>query len=196
MLIKWSDAIDRAVRACGKTPLIEIDGVSVTKKELEVINGLDSVRVKRLAFTLLCVAKYWNCVRGDMNDGWVNVPDKDIMSMANIKVSVRMQSDMFRELRDLGLVRFSKRVDNLNMQVLFISDDDAEMLITDCRNLGNQFMARTDSNYTKCKQCGAVVRKKSNSQKYCKACAAEIYVKQSVESVMRNRVPTEKNVFV
>lgn len=187
VLVKWSNTIDRIVRGADKFPLVELDGIDITKGELQVIRSLEGRQLQRLAFTLLCVAKYWDATQLK-NNGWVNTADKEIMKMANINTSVKRQSLMLHEMRNSGLIRFSKRVDSLNIQVKFIRPDgQIEMRVSDFRNLGNQYLMKCGEPYFQCAHCGITIKKKSNVHKYCPECAAEMYIKQSVESVMRKR---------
>lgn len=175
VLAKWDDTLDRIVKASDKKPVIEIDGVSVTKAELDTISKIGSIRTRRLAFTLLCVAKYWNLVRAT-NNNWVNTPDNEIMKMANITTSIKYQSLMFNELWKSGLLGFSKRVDNLNVRVNYIDEDSPEeIFVSDLRNLGNRYMMYIGEPYFECEYCGLVTKRKSNAQKYCADCAAEIH---------------------
>ena len=192
VLVKWEDVIERSVRQAGKYPIIDVERVDVTESEMVAIASLDGRQMQRLAFTLLCVAKYWNAVREKNND-WVNVSDKDIMGMANLRPSIKRQGQMFRDLRDAGLIRFSRRVDNLNTQVRFIDNASPAVLhITDFRNLGSQYSMYCGEPYFQCVQCGVVIKRNKNVHKYCPDCAAEMYIKKTVASVMRRRRDNER----
>ena len=195
-LVHWSDTLDRVIKGVGKYPLIRMDGVDITKGELGCIEkAVGGKQARRLAFTLLCVAKYWDAV-SDKNNHWVNSPDREIMQMANINTSIKRQSMMFAELRDAGLIRFSKKVDNLNVQVLFISGDEVAIHIHDFRNIGYQYMKYYGGAYFDCSNCGLTVKiqepSKGRRQKYCQSCAIELHTKQKVDSVMRHRM-AQKN---
>lgn len=185
ILVKWADAIERAAMMSDRLPLIELDGVNVTYKELQAVQSLDGVQLQRLAFTLLCAAKYWNAVNEKNND-WANIDDKDLMSMANINTSANRQSAMLRKLRDAGLIRFSKKVNSLNVQVSFIDNDHKSAIyITDFRNLGNQYMIYIGEPYIQCSLCGLAIRSRGHGHKYCPDCATEMYVRKSAESATR-----------
>lgn len=54
-LVSWSDMLDSLTKQSDKHPLRCVDGVCVTQAELDTINGIDSIQLQRLAFTLLCV---------------------------------------------------------------------------------------------------------------------------------------------
>jgi len=186
----WSDTLDRIVKNAEKYPLIVIDSVPVTKKEMECIQKVPGMQLQRLAFTLLCVAKYKK-MTSEKNDYWVNTPDRDIMKMANIKTSVKRQSIMFGQLKDLGLIRFSKKVDNTSVQVLFAQDGETAIEVSDFRNLGYQYMNYFGGQYFICECCGIMDKynddDRGRRRKYCESCSVKIRIKQSVDSVMRKR---------
>lgn len=189
-IVKWADTLDRIVKFADKYPLIMIDGISVTKTEMAKIKSIDGRQLQRLAFTLLCISKYLYSV-SDKNNYWVSTPDNEIMKMANIRTSVKRQSLMFGQLRDAGYIRFSKKIDNLSVQILFADDGEEEMRITDFRNLGYQYMKYLGEAYFICECCGITAKindtVKGNKKKYCDDCAAKIHLAQRVNSVMRHR---------
>ena len=80
---KWSDTIANALDAAAKRETIHIDDIAISSSELEKIAGLRTSQLRRLAFTLLCLSKYWDTVN-PKSDHWVNTKDSEIMHMANI----------------------------------------------------------------------------------------------------------------
>lgn len=192
-LPKWSDTLDKIVKSCNKYPLVVLDGIYITNKELCKIEKLKGKQIRRLAFTLLCSAKYWDEV-SDTNNHWANSPDKEIMQMANINTSIKRQSLMFSQLRACGLIRFSKKIDNLNVQVEFIEEGEPALCITDCRNLGYQYERYYGGPYFVCENCGMTVKMnsphKGRRQKYCPGCAAEVRARQNINAAMRYRSAT------
>lgn len=189
-LAKWSCALDFAAKRAEKQSAIQIDEICVSEPEMESINAQKGKTVKKLAFTLLCLAKYRNIVSPN-SDSWVNNKESDIMSMANISASARQQAAMYRTLRDSGLIRFSKKIDNTSVRVCFIRDGKTALKITDFRNLGYQYLKYCGEPYTVCQYCGITTKisspDKGKKQKYCKSCAVEVAMKQRVNSIMRRR---------
>lgn len=189
-LVTWSDTLDSAAKYASKYPLIMIDEIAITQPEMERIDALPGKQLRRLAFTLLCIAKYL-CSVSDNTNYWVNTPDNEIMKMANINTSIKRQSNMFGQLRDEGMIRFSKQIDNLSVQVLFAESGDIALRVTDFRNLGYQYMKYHGEPYFECAHCGLTEKIKSTTkrrpQKYCAQCAVEIRTRQNVNSVMRLR---------
>lgn len=196
---KWSDSIDYALNRAAKYPAINIDHIDVTDKELEKIDSLEGKQLRRLAFTLLCLSKYWNIVTGK-DGGWVNSKDNEIMATANINTSIKRQSAMYGKLNELGMVQFSRKVDNTNVQVCFAEDGEVVMQISDFRNLGYQYLMYHGEPYFVCENCGITskIAGKENRrrQKYCPECASVIRMKKNIESVMRQRISTPQNVGI
>lgn len=185
-LVLWSDQIQRATKLSDSRPLIKIDGVSLSAGELSAVSGVSGTRQQRLLFTLICLAKYENAVRSNRSN-WVRTEIKQIMALANIVTSSTVQMQLFADLHDAGMIAYAKRVDDLSVRVLCIDDDEQAMFVSDFRNLGNQYTLHRGGPFMLCEECGLVIRKKSNSQKYCPSCAGEMYTKHSIESVRRQR---------
>lgn len=188
--VLWADTIESAVKYGMKHPFIMIEKVTVTKPEIARIRKVHGVQAQRLAFTLLCIAKY-RMIVAPQTDGWVNTPEKEIMRMANINASYKRQNLLYGQLLDEGLLQSSKRIANLNVRVLFAEDGEPAMEITDYRNLGNQYMRHIGKPFYVCQCCGLTVKTpdgaKTEKMKYCPDCAIRVKTKQSVNSVMRGR---------
>lgn len=189
-LVAWSDTLDSVAKYAAKYPLIMIDHVAITCPEMQKIDSLPGKQLRRLAFTLLCIAKYLYTVAP--NTGyWVNTPDNEIMKMANINTSIKRQSNMFGQLKQMEMIRFSRQIDNLNVQVLFAEDGEPAMRISDFRNLGYQYMRYHGEPYFECSHCGITTKIDhpgvGRKQKYCKDCAAKVKVQQSVNAVMKRK---------
>ena len=166
---------------------------------MKTIRDLNGRQLQRLAFTLLCLSKYWHTI-SPQTDYWVNNKDNEIMAFANINTSIRRQCLMFGALKENGLIRFSKRIDNTNVRVCFADDDDSNstpvMHVSDFRNLGYQYMMFIHKKnrynpYFECENCGITVKytdpKNGRKQKFCKSCASEIAVQQRVNYIMRRK---------
>lgn len=190
--VRLQQMIDSSIRISSKSKIFVSDGVDITQGELDAIEAVDGWQARRLAFTLLCLAKYLNQKRAK-NDWWVSTPDKDIIRLANISATIKRQSAIFAKLQEAGLIRFSKKVDDLSVQVLFASDGEPVIHISDFRNIGNQYMRIYHNGYYVCENCGLVLKdphragQNCRPRKYCDDCAMKIKVKQNVESVMRHR---------
>ena len=105
---KWTATIEAAITRASKYPAVIIDSVTVSQEELKTILSLTGRQLRRLAFTLLCLSKYWDAATRSASH-WVNTRDSDIMRMANINTSIKRQSQMYHRLNELGMIEFSKK---------------------------------------------------------------------------------------
>ena len=189
-LPKWANTIDYALARALKYEAIQIDKIDITDAELEIIDNLDSVQTRRLAFTLLCLAKYWNAINKN-NSYWVNNKDSEIMKLANINTSIKRQSAMYHTLNECGLIEFSKKVDNTNVRVCFIKEGNVKLSVTDFRNLGYQYLKYRGEPYFECQNCGIVTKINNPARgakpKYCRDCAVKVRMQQNINSVMKRR---------
>ena len=189
VLPKWQATIEKMVAKAKKQELIEIDGVAVTQTELEAINDLRKESLRKLAFTLLCLAKFYDKVNPN-NQGWANTPDKDVFRMANItSLDSRRQQALISELYMLGMVGYSKVIDNVNLKITFIDAyPDTVAFITDFHDLGFQYLKLCgEKNIVTCKLCGKLLKKKSKRLDYCPECAAKRRKETNREAVKRYR---------
>lgn len=190
-LPKWHGTLVSVIKYAKKYKAVDIDKIFISKSEMDTVSNLKSAPLRRLAFTLLCLAKYWNIVR-DGNDSWVVSRGNEIMTLANISAPLKRQSAMYKELEDLGLVKFPKKVDSTSMQVCFVDNsDDVVFEVSDFRNLGYQYMMYDGGSFIVCQNCGIVTKANkgsaSNNQKYCPECASKLRTKKRVESVMKSQ---------
>lgn len=186
-IVKWQNVIDRSVRSSDKYDLIEIDCIPITQAELDICKGLEMVRFQRLMFTLICLAKLSNAITKS-DAGWVNVKDKEFFRLANVAVTIKEQSLMLNDLRESGLVSFSKKVDNVNVRVDCLDKDgDPVAYVSDFRNLGNQYMLYTGSAYMNCVMCGLTIKRTGRRQKYCPSCSAEVNKKNTYDRLLKKQ---------
>lgn len=190
---RWLNNLDKYMDIASGRKAIDIDVINITKAEMERIDALKGTQTQRLAFTLLCLAKYRNAVNPS-NGYWVNDRDSEIMAMANINTGLRRQACLYRTLGDEGLIQFSKKVDGTGAKVCFAdegSDGKVVCRVRDFRNLGYQYLKYHGGPYIECRNCGMTIKvdnpSRGRRQKYCKECAVSIAIQQRVNSVMRSR---------
>ena len=198
-LVKWSDTLDNAVKTAYKRAAVDCKYIPITVKEWGVLKSIKGVQLQRLAFTLLCLAKYWDIVN-NVSSHWVNSKNNEIMKMANINTSTKRQTLLYNQLYENGMISLSCKMANTNVRVEFIEDGEEHIKITDFRNLGNQFkMLIGDTRYIKCQECGIVVPRNAKPsiyhlgyygrpQIYCNSCAAALKLRNNVNNVMKHKI--------
>lgn len=188
-VVSMSSKIDSAVSHALKHKAINIDGIPVTKNEIDIIGNVAGTQSKRLAFTLLCLSKYWN-IYNDTNTYWVVDRGNEIMKIANIKTSGRRQGKLYSDLRDAGLISFSKKVDNTNVRVNF-ADEESEvaMIVPDLVDVGNRYLMYTGQPFFECQECGSITKmdnpNSGRTQKYCPHCASKVKAQQVADCKRR-----------
>ena len=181
-MVYWRDEIEKQVKASKNKRLIMLDGIHITESEMNKVKNLDGVLSQRLMFTMLCVAKYFNAVR-DANNNWLNITDRDLFALANIMVTNKRKALMVNDLWQKEYVGYSRVIDNTNLNIKIVDDDSPdEIVITDFRNIGNQYRRYCGEKYIACQECGIVIKSNAAAHKYCDSCAVDVHTKQKKES--------------
>ena len=168
--IKWQELIEKAIKRAKTSPIIDLEYIPVTQKELDIIKDISNKKLEKLAFTCLVVAKYYN-LRSPSNNGYVNLDYSSLFKLARVTATTYEQPLLLNDLKQKGLVQRCKKVDNPNFKVLFINDDsDIVLMVEDMRELGYTYLEYLGEPFIRCAGCGILMRKKNNVMKYCKSC--------------------------
>lgn len=167
-----SEMINKILNNIDKFPLVQIDNITVTDRELQVIGELPNIRTKRVAFALLCIAKF-NNARNSLNHNWVSQKLKVIFEAADVRTTTETQSMIIHELVKRDLVSLGVKVNSTSMCVNYIDNTGSTALtITDLKNLGLQYMYYLQPlKYDRCKLCGRFIKLKGNHHLYCTECS-------------------------
>lgn len=179
-LAAWQSLLLDMAKNAARRPLIQVDAVPVTGRELAVIAAIPEKPMRRLAFTLLCLAKYRN-LANENNRDWINYAYKDIFKMANVSATIKEQCLMISKLCSRGLLRMNRIVDNLSLCICFVDHECTEVSakVTDFRNLGYYYLHLTGEVFVQCRHCGVLMKPgKRNNKKYCDSCAPLVNIQK------------------
>ena len=167
----WLGVASSLAAKAGKHPLVEIEGVSIKELELQEIEFIRNRPLEKLAFVLLCLTKY-NQLKYLEKDVWLNYDLKTIFRMARIPCSKKERLLKIHELYKLGLIQLSNRIDCTSFKITYLfDDDDEELFIRDFRELGREYLKYRGGNYTRCRECGLLIKdNKNHTKRYCDAC--------------------------
>lgn len=174
-VVNWYDAVSLVMKSAKKNKMISIGCIPVYASDIECCSKATTKACACLLFTMICTARYFDTIR-ECNNHWINLEDRDLFALANIKDSSRERSRMEHLLYGQGLIEFNRSVTSLSVRVKCMDNaetGDPLMFIDNFRDLGNRYRMLIGEPYTVCEQCGAVVRKRSNRQRFCAVCAAE-----------------------
>lgn len=168
---KWTNTLESQVNRTEQYMIKEIDYISITESELTTIKNINSNVLEKLAFSLLCLSKFYNMVNPTNND-WANVEDKVLFKLANIQVNIEKQCLYINDLKRIGLIEYSRVIDNINTNVLYINDESPIVLkIYEFRDLGLEYLYWKGENYVRCRDCGKLIKpNKQNNNTYCNSC--------------------------
>lgn len=192
--VKWDATLEKIIHQSKKYPLVEVDYICITKNEIETIQSIKSKPMQRIAFTLLCLAKFYNLAHENNND-WANSKLNDIFNIAHVQVPKIKKPLMINDLKNLGLIEYSKKVDNVNVNVQFIDNNSEVVLkINDFRDLGYEYDYYCGGRFIRCVECDRLVRVnvKDNSTTRCNECQQKYRRKyktqKDIERYHRNKI--------
>lgn len=183
--------IDKIVDKAGKYKMLEYDSIIITKNEMQTIQALKDKTIEKLAFTLLCVAKYQKLKNPDFA-GWCNMTEQELMTLAKIKNSksknyedITVGTIYLGKLYQAGLIKFNHHHSSDNTQVLFIDNDsEPELTITFLDDLGYQYLTYRNKDkkkigYFKCLGCDKLIKDYGDNKikQYCPSCLLRMEVK-------------------
>lgn len=169
---KWQDAIEKISANAGKFAIHEIQSVTITKNEMAKIGAINSSPLQRLAFALLCFAK-WGNLKNPNNDGWVNRKMREVFNLARVRVPASEMGYKINALWLLGYLELPQKITAESVRVTFIDDESEPALeVSDFRELGFEYLMYCGGNYIRCANCGIIVQdNRCHNKLYCKRCA-------------------------
>lgn len=165
-----------------KAELRDIDSISVTKAEMEIIAKGKDDNERKLLFTLYVLAKVYS-----YHSGWVNYAPSEIFKLANIYISWRDRFLLINSLYEAGLLQLNHIIGKTGYKVELHEDSPAAITIEKGQDFGKQYIAETRSGWGICEECGRLIRKKTNNQRYCKKCANNVHKRKQREAMQNSR---------
>ena len=170
--------VNKAIHSAKKVGLKHVDHIYITKSELEFIKQLDDIKLEKIAFVLLALAKYHNEVSGEENN-MVYLKLSEIKNMARINMNRIDFEYFYANLYDVGVLQRNTSPVSTIQIVDFVSqnpDDEVafELSEVDYLELAYRYLAwkHDDKGYARCHKCNSLMRQsKTKPRKYCEECA-------------------------
>lgn len=163
--------------------------VNIYKSELEIINNLKDEDTKDILFLLLVYYKWaLNVEHLSINNSKYQIvqsSDMEIFKLANLlKLRKNKRNEIFNFLFNNGLYISNVFKSKEYYSIPFCEKVGIpEFTICDYDNLLFYLKKYNDKDsYFNCFECNKIVKKKSNSQKYCSNCAKINKIKSTVEN--------------
>lgn len=183
--ITYQKSIDGCIKDVDKTPFKSIKSVKITKSELDKICLLDDIKKQKLAFVLLCTAKYRDQYNFD-NYHKTDISATDLYKMARVVLPREQRNIYLHFLIKDGLVEPHNNSKTKNKKLLFVSEDENDEVVLELKEIDYTELAyvymswkNNGEGFTKCQRCGRTIKQsKTRPRKYCEECAGIVVTEQ------------------
>lgn len=162
-----------------------IGTIEITRKELDFIGSLDNIRLEKIAFVMLCIAKY-KCYYHDSPNYWIDWNLNAISKLARVHVTKKENLLLYRQLVLAGAIESNSVKKKLYEHVLFASNGENDETIlelseNDYKELAYTYLYYKNgfTGYVHCEKCGRLIKQKSNRQKFCDECSVLVRREQN-----------------
>lgn len=170
--------IKQKVEAAHVYKLLESGDLLVYQRELDVISSVGDIRVEKVLFALLCIAKLQKNTLGYRN-GKYKFALTNIFKLARVHIPSTERNKFMHELLAKGFISAPFKVDDEQRYITYMSDNDDEDVIikvneTDFYELAYVYEGWKNggSGFVRCESCGRLIkRSKTKPRKYCEDCA-------------------------
>lgn len=186
------------IRDVEKTPWKNIDVINVTKSEMDIILTLDDIRKQKIAFVLLCTAKYRDAYN-ENNGHKTDISVTDLYKMARVVLPQKERTVFLHFLIQEQLVEKHTFAGVKNKKVLFVSENFDDEVVLSLREVDFLELAyiymdyiSDHAGYSYCEKCRRMIKNsKTKPKKYCESCAKEVLTEQKRLWAEKNR----KNLY-
>lgn len=186
--------VNKAINSAKKVGLKRVDHIYITKSELDFIKSLDDIKLEKIAFVLLALAKYHNEVSGEDNN-MVYLKLSEVKNMARINMNRIDFEYFYANLYDVGVLQRNTSPVSTIQIVNFVSqnqDDEIafELKEVDYLELAYVYLSwkNDGKGYARCQMCDRLMRQgKTKPRKYCEECAKLAERENTRERVRRFR---------
>lgn len=186
--------VNKAIASAKKVGLKQVDHIYITKSELDFISSLDDIKLEKIAFVLLALAKYHNEVSGD-DDDRVYIKLSEVKNMARINMSKVDFEYFYANLYDKGVLKHDTSPTSTMQIVNFISHDPDDEIAFELKEIDYLELAyiylswkNDGKGYTRCQMCDRIMRQsKTRPRKYCEECAKKSHLESKRLSEKRRR---------
>lgn len=170
--------VHKAINSAKKVGLKRVDHIYIMKSELDFIRSLDDIKLEKIAFVLLALAKYHNEVSGEDND-IVYLKLSEIKNMARINMNRIDFEYFYANLYDKGVLQRNTSPVSTVQIVDFVSHNEDDVVAFELKEVDYLELAyvylswkNDGKGYARCSVCDRLMRQNSKKpRKYCEECA-------------------------
>ena len=186
--------VNKAINSAKKVGLKQVEHIYITQSELDFISNLDDIKLEKIAFVLLALAKYHNEVSGEDNDA-VYLKLSEVKNMARINMNRIDFEYFYANLYDRGVLQHNTSPTSTVQIVDFVSHNPDDIVAFELKEIDYLELAyvylswkNDGKGYARCQKCNRLMRQgKTKPRKYCEECAKVVERENSKERVKRFR---------
>lgn len=186
--------VHKAINSAKKVGLKRVDHIYVTKSELDFIKKLDDIKLEKIAFVLLALAKYHNEVSGEDNN-MVYLKLSEVKNMARINMNRIDFEYFYANLYDVGVLQRNTSPVSTIQIVDFVSQNSDDEIAFELKEIDYLELAYVylswkngGKGYVRCEKCDRLMRQgKTKPRKYCEECAKTLVKESWREASQRYR---------
>ena len=193
--------IDGCIKDVQKTPWKNISSVDITKSEIDFIKKLDDIKKQKIAFVLLCTAKYRDSYN-ENNNHKTDISMTDLYKMARVVLPQNERSIFLHFLIQDNLIEKHTFASVKNKKLLFVSEDKNDEIVMSLEEIDFLELAYTYLDYInnhigygRCEKCGRMIKhSKTKPRKYCEECGKDVERENNRDRVRRYRERCNENL--
>lgn len=174
------ELVQKTIREVKKRGLKLVDHIYLRQSEMDFIVNLNDIKLEKIAFVLLCLAKYHNEVSEEA-DNCIYFKLNEIKNMARINMSKKDFEYFYNNMYAVGALLENNNPTSTIQIVNFVSYDENDSVVMEVQEVDYLELAylylswKNDGNkYGRCSNCNRLMRQgKTKPRKYCEECAAE-----------------------
>lgn len=164
--ILYFDKLNNIINTSKNTPIKNIKYIGINKNDMDIIEKMPNIELKKVLTSIIVLCKIKHRTTGGK---YINVKYSALSKMSHIKSTSKIRELLY------NLVKLDKINICINGAIEYLGDitddDDYLFIVKDFGNIGLYLMNYMNHKYIECEECGTMMRKKNNSNKYCNECA-------------------------
>ena len=186
--------VNKAITSAKKTGLKQVEHIYITQSELDFISNLNDIKLEKIAFVLLALAKYHNEVSGEDNN-MVYIKLSEVKNMARINMNRIDFEYFYANLYDYGALQHNTSPTSTIQIVDFVSHNPDDPIVFELKEVDYLELAYVylswkngGQGYARCTVCDRLMRQsKTKPKKYCEECAKKVLTEQKRQWAEKSR---------
>lgn len=169
-----SQVITNAIKKAPRYPFYKISSVQIYKSEIQKILELHNLRMEKIMFVMLCLAKLRSKTHNYTN-GYEDFSISDIFKMARVSVASDERESYIYQLKELGYLNQPKKNNATGMFVNIIDESNDTVLFNinegDFQELAYLYLKQTkQGKIIRCTKCSKLIKANNKNNGLCDDC--------------------------